>query len=670
MYYSFIKQQVLRFRHFCHRGYAAFASMHREVTIGHVSRAICDLELLKSGKSMVACTLLACAVPALADAELSPDETGPGLLTLTEVEVTASAQLSSTARPVTVISRSQLSSLSISSVAEVLKQLPGVDVRQRGATGVQSDISLRGCTADQTIVMLNGINITDAQTGHYSMDIPLTGEDIERIEVYASTATGLGAYAGVVNIVTRRAASERTAVDVSLRGGEYGLFAPSVGIRHQSGELRSETSAGYNQSTGFIDNTDYYMASAYSHLTWRGWEAQAGVQFKNAGANAFYALAYPNQFDATRTAFASVATRQQLSEHWLIEGDLSYRAHFDRFELFREGTEAASWYTGHNRHWTHTGNADVRASYRTHWGTTTAGVTVHDTYITSNTLGEHNRLTLNYYAQQMLHYGKVRASLLVGGTYNSAFGSDWAVSFDMNYQPAAGWLLYMNAGRALRLPTFTDLYYHSATQLANPALRPEHAVKAEIGGSYGRGPWQGTLSVFYRYGTDVIDWVKLPEETQWQSLNMTDLHAAGGQLSFGYTPQEALGGFLRSVRVSYAYTYMDKESGAYLSKYALDYLRHHAVLTIDHTIWRGLGACWQLSVRDRNGSFQNREGDVEAYRAVLLLDGKVYYDYAWNAHQSLRLALECTNMTNQSYYDIGGILQPSHWVKGSITVRL
>ena len=553
MLYSYLKKKALRFRRLTHRGYAAFVSMHREVTIGHLPQVLCDMELLKAGKSVAVCTLAIAGTGLWAEDSVPPDpDAVAGLLNLNEVQVTATAQLSSTARPVTVINRQQLRSLTIRSVADVLRQVPGIDVRQRGASGVQADISLNGCTSDQTVVMLNGINVTDAQTGHYSMNLPLTGEEIERVEVYASTATGLGAYAGVVNIVTRCAQDGRTAAELSLNAGEYGLFAPAVAVLHSKDGLHSETTAGYNQSTGFTDNTDYKTASAFTHLTYRGWEWQAGAQYKDAGANSFYALAYPNQFDATRTAFTSVACHKMLAKNWVLDADLSYRAHFDRFELFRDGTATPEWYTGHNRHRTHNTNADAKFSYRTSHGTTTAGVTLQDTYITSNTLGNHNRLTFNYFAQQSLHIGHVSATLLAGGTYNNSFGSDWAVSADLNWQWSKHFQVYINASRALRLPTFTDLYYQSKTLVANTDLRPEHAVKAETGGRFDKDEWSASLSVFYRYGTDIIDWVKprAEENGPWYSRQLTDLHAAGGHASFGYTPQQPAGRFLKQVRAT------------------------------------------------------------------------------------------------------------------------
>ncbi len=684
MFNSLFTSKAIRFRKFKNKGYAAFASMHREVTIGHVSRRVCDMELLKAGKKVAVCSLaLTLGAAATAAASVPPDSGDIAeRLLLQEVQVTATAQLSSTARPVIVINHEQIVSLPINSAADVLKQIPSLDVRERGATGVQADISLRGSTPDQTIVMLNGINLTDVQTGHYSLDIPLTGDEIERVEVYASTATGLGAYAGVINIVTRKPLaalpdSDHTAVSLSLKGGEYGLFAPSAAVYHATPDILSTTTAGYNQTTGFAPNTDYKIASAFTHLTYKDLvQWQAGVQYKDAGANAFYALAYPNQFDATRTAFTSLAYRQVFARHWSVEADASYRAHYDRFELFRAMTDAPAWYTGHNTHTTHHANADLKLSYIHSWGTTTVGLTAQDAAITSNTLGEHNRFTLNYFAQQSVQKGKWSATLLAGGTYNTAFGSDWSVAADVNYSPLRSVMIYANASRALRLPTFTDLYYHSKTQVANPDLRPEHAVKAELGARYAKDDWQAALSAFYRYGTNTIDWVKPADSKDelWYSRQLTDIHAAGATAEAAYMPRQPLGHFLKQVRLSYSYIYMNKPEGQYLSKYALDYLRHYASLTIDHCIYGGVGASWQLSVRDRNGSFINREGIVEDYQPVLLLDGKIYYLYSWGKtaakDKSVKVELQCTNMTNRRYYDVGGVLCPQHWVKAGVTLNL
>lgn len=72
-----------------------------------------------------------------------------------------------------VIPYAQLAASPANGLAEVLEYLPDLDVRQRGPVGIQSDISLRGGTFDQSAVLLNGISLNNPQTGHFSTDIPI-----------------------------------------------------------------------------------------------------------------------------------------------------------------------------------------------------------------------------------------------------------------------------------------------------------------------------------------------------------------------------------------------------------------------------------------------------------------------------------------------------------------
>ena len=71
----------------------------------------------------------------------------------------------------------------ISNFQDLLNYLQGTDLRVRGVEGIQVDASIRGGTFDQTIVLLNGVNFTDPQTGHFSLNLPIDISMIERIEI-------------------------------------------------------------------------------------------------------------------------------------------------------------------------------------------------------------------------------------------------------------------------------------------------------------------------------------------------------------------------------------------------------------------------------------------------------------------------------------------------------
>ena len=115
-------------------------------------------------------------VPAYADAD--------SVRTLESVSVHASRtamSLGTSARIVTVMDSVAIASIPAKTVNDLLKQIAGVDVRQRGPMGMQTDISMRGGTSDQIAILLNGINISDPQTGHNAADFPVSLSQIERI---------------------------------------------------------------------------------------------------------------------------------------------------------------------------------------------------------------------------------------------------------------------------------------------------------------------------------------------------------------------------------------------------------------------------------------------------------------------------------------------------------
>ena len=123
---------------------------------------------------------------------------------------------------ITVITKKEIESSPAKSVEEILAQFTGFDIRRRGGNGVQADISLRGSSFEQVLILVNGIRMNDSQTGHNSMSIPFDLSSVERIEIVkgpASRRFGQNAYAGVVNIVTKPSSEDN--VMISGEGGDY-----------------------------------------------------------------------------------------------------------------------------------------------------------------------------------------------------------------------------------------------------------------------------------------------------------------------------------------------------------------------------------------------------------------------------------------------------------------
>lgn len=702
MFKTILKQQGIRFRRFCHKAYAAFCSLHREVTIGCVAAYMTDLEMLKSGKSVaVSALLLFSGIAAVEADEGVPKDSVPledQQLSLQEVLVVShKAEVNSEAyRLITQVSQAEIEALPVQTIADILQYLPGVDVRTRGANGAQADISMRGGTFDQVLVLLNGVPLSDFHTGHYALNIPVSTEMIERVEVLQGTSANLhGAFSGAINIVTKSSPE----ISLKLTAGMNGLVNPEVAASIQKNEALFNLSAEYSRAEGYYAprptekeatacrNSDFQLANIYFQTRWRGLDVQAGAQWKDAGLGMGYGFGSQDQFDATRTAFASGRYEHRWGA-WRLDAQAAYRANYDRYEWHRDQRLYG------NFHFAQTASAALSAHYASRVGTTSFGVSVRNENMHSTNLGDTinpdgqvpnvadfpladvrvldlvkggNRFHTNYYAEQTFYYAGLSASIGINGTYNTQFGHHLGGGANIGYEFKKAGTIYANANRSLRMPTFTDLYYNAGNQLGNMNLKPEEAWLLSVGYKYTpdfgkKGKLSFSVDWYYRWGKNIIDWVYVPTDTKrpFHAENQQQVNATGLELSLAYRLNE----WLRCVSVDYAYTYLDldlKEAG---SRY-LDYLSHKLAIHLEHGIYKGLGASWTVRFQKREGQYNNAEGEVADYQPVWLLDGSVYWQ-----NKYLRVSADCTNITNTRYYDYGGILQPGAWAKISIKAKL
>jgi len=197
-----------------------------------------------------------------------------------------------------------------------------------------------------------------------------------------------------------------------------------------------------------------------------------------------------------------------------------------------------------------------------------------------------------------------------------------------------------------------------------------------LGGTYNHRGLSLTADGWYRLGTDIIDWVYVPDDTRrpYHAMNQQRIHSAGTELTARYRYND----WLRQVKLSYAYTWLDLDLHEVQSRY-LDYLSHKLVLGLEHGIWVSkaphrtgvLAASWTLRWQKREGDYTsaatNTDGTpvIANYQPVLLLDGSIYWQ-----NERVRLSIECTNMTNRRYYDYGSLLMPGAWGTLAIEVHL
>ena len=675
---TFTHRTAFRFRRYCRRAYAVFNSLKREVTIGRLATYIADRQLHKSVALCAVVMSLSLCEEAMAQ---SGDETGA--VTLPEVRVVLSTDtLAGNPYPAAVLTADDFRNTSVRSVGELLALLPGLDLRSRGANDVQGDLSVNGGTFDQMVVLLNGINLTDAQTGHHNLDMPIDIAMVERVELLTSSqlmARGIVSFCGAVNIVVSDAYCDRLLAEVS--GGSYGTAKASVLGTKTLGPWATTVAASYNRSDGYMRNTDYRHGSLFlqasRHSRSSDWRLQMGGQVKNFGSQAFYSTTYPDQYEATRTFTASASNVSRWGRVRL-ESDLYTRLHADRFELFRQGyAEPPEWYGGHNRHLSDVSGLRSRMQYSMGHSALSAGAELRHEGIVSNVLGDSlsepwrlfgneypkfaSRLAASAFAGYQFAKNGWQAAANVLAMHSDAFGFNWGLSADAAYKFGRTTRLRAALARTYRMPSFTDLYYQSVNQVANPDLKGEKAWSGEVELRYSDRKATASAMLFYRSGTDIIDWVRNPDEEVWYSMNHTAVDAFGADFAASYTP----GGFVHALGCGYSYCDIAQDAGEMISGSVLDYLRHKALAYIVLAPMEKLRLKIDATYRYRQGHYVADDGSVCDYGGVLLLNARAEY-----VVKAVTFFAEGHNLANTPYRDHGGVPQPGIMLYAGVRVGL
>ena len=677
---SEVASEVSRFRQWGRKGYCVFQSLKREVTIG--------------------CLVATYLTTATSDKACAQKQTIYVNQKQKLEEVVVSAQrtpvtYSQVARVVTVIDREEINAAPVHSLQDLLEYALNVDVRQRGNHGVQADVSIRGGSFDQTMILLNGVNVTDPQTGHLSMNLPVDLESIERVEILEGPGArvfGPNAFSGAINFIT--GTKSKNNVKVSANAGEDGFYSLTAATTYLAGPLKSYLAVSRKSSDGYIENTDFKASNIFYQgqlSTSQGnLDLQLGYNTKGFGANSFYTPAYPNQYEENKTTFASL--RMTTKGNVKFTPVVYWRRHQDRFELFR--SDAPSWYKSHNYHLTDVYGTNMNASFSWALGKTASGVEFRSENIWSNVLGEemahpmkvpgesgvfftkhHTRTNMSYFLEHNVYLERFTFTAGVLANWNSDLdrGFDLYPGVDMSYQLCGDLKWYASLNHSLRMPTFTDLYYAGPTNVGNADLKPEEATTYESGLKYNSRALRAHASIFRRTGKNMIDWVKMDANEKWQSQNITEINTWGVELSAQLSFREWWGNNfpVKSFSMSYAYLKMDKSSDEYISRYVLDNLKHKFSVNTDHVIWRNLGASWRFSYQDREGGYlwydKNNKayGEEREYSPFCLVDSRIYYQ-----KPIYTLYVEASNLLNKQYYDSGNITQPGRWIRAGVKVNL
>ncbi len=588
---------------------------------------------------------LACAIPVLAFEPPPPDPQPVPAPLKQAVIVTGSpdpipleeADRSVTSLPV----RGQ--ALLFNTFIDVLRLDASIDLRQRGANGMQADVSLRGSTFGQVLVLVNGRRMNDPQSGHHHLDLAIPIEDIDRIEVLrgaGSTLYGADAAGGVIQLISRPA--ERGEIRVQAGLGNFGVNQQRVSMTGIRGALSQSLSVARDFSTGFMEGRDYRGLVVHTGTSWTSKLGATGVDLgysdKPFGANQFYGNF--NSWERTKGWTASLT--QSFGER--TQASLGYRRHTDLFVLYRDRPQvytnhhvAESWHGSLRRRET------LAPSVTLHYGAEGFGDS-----IASSNLGLHKRTRGAAYSLLDFRVLK-RFSLSAGMRAESYRGlSEWNPSLALGYWAASTLKLRGGVSRAFRLPTFTDLYYRDPANRGDPGLKPEVTWNYEAGAELRPASnWRLQSTLFRRYDSNMIDYVRTSPLSYWQASNVQRLRFTGIEASVSWRA--------RAQVFDWSYTALKGGSGplpGLQSKYAFNYAVHSGVFSWTGTLPAG------VALRSRIGALERFERNAYGVWDVSVT----------KALGRVRPYVQFGNLSDTRYEEIVGVAMPGRSVVGGVEV--
>lgn len=550
---------------------------------------------------------------------------------------------------VVVITKQQIQNSPATSIDELLQFYSGLDIKRRGSNGVQSDITIRGSSFEQVLVLVNGIRMNDSQTGHNTFNIPFDISSVERVEIIKGSSAklyGQNVYAGVINIVTKSSSEEQ--VTIKAQGGDFKTYDLSASATFGSEKFTNLFSISNGASDGYRYNTDYQIRNFFYQnklkLNEGSLSLQAGFSEKKFGANGFYASPTAiNQYEETQASVVSLQYQQKF-KNLSVNSSIYWRRGQDMYLYTRQNPAGYR-----NMHIGNNVGGTVNATYESSLGTTGIGVDYRKEYLVSSNLGDRNRDVTQVFFDHQFRFFNKKLEINPGASWaNYSGGNFFYPGMDVGFIFNPNHKVFGAISKGFRIPTFTDLYYTSPTEIGNPNLVPESAVSSELGYRFQNEKILAKISGFIRNTNNGIDWLKETPESPWKAENVGEINLKGFETEF----RHQLFPFLN---YRLGYTYLDNQyKNEELSRYALQNLRHQVVAQLDVKFLKFFSnqLIYKYSERVNLGSYN-------------IVDEQINFRY-----KDLNFYVLINNLTNTKYTETNLVPMPGRWFHVGFTYQI
>jgi iron complex outermembrane receptor protein len=595
-------------------------------------------------------------------------------------------QTTKSGRNIVVISQETIKKLPANSIDEIIRYLPGIEVQSRGPMGTQSNITIRGGTFQQVLIILDGIRLNDPLTGHFNSYIPITPDEIDRIEILKGPAAvlyGTEAVGGVVHIITKSFAGKHKQdghrLMAQVASGEYGLTNVQASGSFQKNKTNGSVSMITNNTNGqslrgtkgnFNLTT---LSASLRQKIGKSWSIayRFGLDDRKFNAQNFYTARLSDT--ATEYVYSTwnhIKTNFQKNRHSLTL-DLGDKSTTDEYRFNKS--------LNPNLNKSRLQQAQLIYQYKISEQTTlSAGSQYIRRSITSNDRGDHAVQNAAGFAFVQTVIAK-KLNLLPGFRAEWNERSGWVILPQLNMSYPYGMFNFRAAvGQTARDADFTERFNNyqrnpvpSGNRIGNPDLAAEKAISYEAGADYSMNEnLKVSASFFGRNHNDLIDWVRTPYADMPRKVNL--ISTGNYDLASNIATVQTLGAELD---LHYQKTFGDHKVNAGLGTIWMEskssdsipslYVSNHARFLVNFYAayrykWIGISL---------NGLYKERNtppavnGLVSLSSSYMLINAKADVNLL---KDKLTFFMQADNLFDQSYADILGSIMPSRWLSGGI----
>ncbi len=428
---------------------------------------------------------------------------------------------------VTVITEEEIRKSGAKNIGEVIERETGVKVDSYGALGASTNVSMRGSSSKQVLILIDGQRMNCIRGGDVNFaEFPLL-EHVERIEIVrgpGSALYGSSAMGGVINIITKEPPKKPT-FSYETSYATHNTFINKFTHGAKIKKFGYLLSGGQYQSQGHRPNSDYtahdifgkftYDLTDWSKLILEGgyYNGEVGLPGREDSPD------YDNRLH-THRVWGSLGWKAKLGE----QSNLSLKG-YGKEEKLKDIDHEAAPIT--HRMDTLGGEAEysVKIGER---NKVTLGADLHEERLDSIRPGvrpdiEHDQTLQGYWIQDEIKiFEPLTFTIGSRWDYHPVFGTEGSPKASILYKVTKKTTLRASGGKAFRAPTLDDLYANVPRMgTGNPDLKPEKAWAYEggIDQEFTKN-LLGKLTLFRREVDDLIAWAWDPALGTWTPSNV------------------------------------------------------------------------------------------------------------------------------------------------------